>query len=465
MNNNKIIPAWCDELRERLDAMAAELTESLGGWQEREGTVTPEDMGYTGGKATEYIQSAIDRAAEKGGTVLLRGEYVTGSLVLKSNVRLKVEGKLIASTDLADFPEHKAKRFTVQDAHMGMNQALIFAEGCENICLCGGEIDGRGTQDNFPGDETVHGTPGRPFLIRMVDCKGVHIHDITLRDAACWMQNYFNCEQLLMENVTVRNQANYNNDGIDIDGCRGVIVRNCDVMSGDDALCFKGASEKNTERVLVEDCRLYSSCNAIKVGTDTQGSFSDVLIRRCHIGGVAEDVRGIKHPCSDSGISLEMLDGGTLENFRITDVDITRAWSPIFMRMEDRGRVKPGDPKPGIGTLRRVLIENVSGGDNGPRGSYMLGAPERSIEDVVISNVEISQLVSEKPVTTDADFDEMRGIYPDAHMIDDKGDAPAYALWARHVKGLYLKDYRVIPAGTEKRPEFALDNDVEVIIM
>ncbi|MBR6653369.1 MAG: right-handed parallel beta-helix repeat-containing protein [Oscillospiraceae bacterium] len=465
MKNNIILPAWCDELRKRLDAMAAELTETLGGWQEREGTVTPEDMGYTGGKATEYIQAAIDRTAEKGGTVLLRGEYVTGSLVLKSNVRLKVDGKLIASTDLADFPEHKAKRFTVQDAHMGMNQALIFAEGCENICICGGEIDGRGTQDNFPGDETVHGTPGRPFLIRMVDCTGVHIHDITLRDAACWMQNYFNCEQLLMESITVRNQANYNNDGIDIDGCRGVIVRNCDVMSGDDALCFKGASEKNTERVLVENCRLYSSCNAIKVGTDTQGSFRDVLIRHCHIGGVAEDVRGIKHPCSDSGISLEMLDGGILENFRITDVDITRAWSPIFMRMEDRGRVKPDDPKPGIGILRRVLIENVSGRDNGPRGSYMLGAPERSIEDVVISNVEISQLVSEKPITTDADFDEMRGIYPDAHMIDDKGDAPAYALWARHVKGLYLKDYRVIPAGTEKRSEFALDNDVEVTIM
>lgn len=465
MKNEKNLPLWCDELRERLDAMAAELTATLTGWQEREGVVTPEKMGYTRGKATEYIQAAIDRAAEKGGTVLLTGEYVTGSLVLRSNVRLKIEGKLIASTELADYPEHKARRFTVQDAHMGMDQALIFAEGCQNISLCGGEIDGRGTQDNFPGEETVHGTPGRPFLIRMVDCAGVHIHDITLRDAACWMQNYFNCERLLMENVTVRNQANYNNDGIDIDGCRDVIVRRCDVISGDDALCFKGASERNTERVLVEDCSLYSSCNAVKVGTDTQGSFRNVLIRRCHIGGVAEDARGIKHPCSDSGISLEMVDGGTLEDFRIADIEITRAWSPIFVRLEDRGRVKPDDPKPGVGTLRRVLIENVSGGDNGPRGSYMLGVPEKAIEDVVISRFEIEQLVSAKPLTADADFDEMRGVYPDAHMIDDKGDAPAYALWARHVKGLHLNNYKVIPAAVEKRPEFAMDNDVEVTIV
>ena len=465
MIGGKKLPLWCDELRQRMDTMAEKLTETIEERQKRGTTVTPEDMGYKGGKATEYIQAAIDRAAEKGGTVLLAEEYVTGSLVLKSGVCIKVEGKLLAGTDLADFPEHKAKRFTVQDAHMGMDQALIFAEGCRDICLCGsGEIDGRGTQENFPGDETVHGTPGRPFLIRMVDCKGVHIRDITLRDAACWMQNYFNCENLLIEDITVRNQANYNNDGLDIDGCRDVVVRRCDIISGDDALCFKGASEMPTCRVLVEDCSLFSSCNAIKVGTDTQGSFRDVLIRRCRIGGVERDERGIKHPCADSAISLEMVDGGTLEDFRLADINISRAWSPLFMRLEDRGRVKPNDPKPPVGTLRRVLIENVRGENNGPRGSYMLGIPEKCIEDVVISNFETTQRASSNPAD-ESDFDEMRGVYPDAHMIDHKGDAPAYALWARHVKGLYLKDYRVIPAGTEKRPEFAMDNDVEVTIM
>ncbi|MBO7739379.1 MAG: hypothetical protein J6S18_03320, partial [Oscillospiraceae bacterium] len=101
MRGCKKLPAWCDELRERLDAMAAELDDKLVGWQEGEYTVTPEDMGYTAGKATEYIQAAIDRASEKGGTVLLAGEYGPGSLVLKSGGRIKVEGNLLASTDLA----------------------------------------------------------------------------------------------------------------------------------------------------------------------------------------------------------------------------------------------------------------------------------------------------------------------------------------------------------------------------
>ena len=456
-------PVWYKELHQDLTAMAEALPVRVTGWQEHSFIVTPEEMGYAGGLATEAIQAAIDKAAAAGGgTVLLaKGDYVSGTLVMKSNVRLMIAqgSRLLASTDLKDFPEHICRRVTVQDTHMGMNQALIFAEGCENISLCGpGEIDGRGTQDNFPGGETQHGTPGRPFLIRLVDCKGVHVHDITLRDAACWMENYFNCDNVLLERLTVRNQANYNNDGIDIDGCRDVIIRGCDVRSGDDALCFKAASERPTERVLVENCRLYSSCNALKVGTDTQSDFRQVLVRSCQIGGVDEDARGIKHPCSDSGISLEMVDGGTLEDFFITDIDIRRAWSPIFMRLEDRGRVRDELPKPPVGTLRRIVIEHVTGCDNGPRGSYMTGVPEKCIEDVVLHDVHLGQLPSVKPVTIGADFDEMRGIYPDAHMIDDIGDAPAHALWARHVRGLRLIDYAVQPESADPRPAYLFED-------
>ena len=461
--NHPSVPQWHHALHQQLTAMADTLQQQVTGWHGPETVITPSQMGYTCGLATEAIQAAIDQAsALGGGTVLLaEGDYVTGTLVMKSNVRLMVAKgcRLLASTDLQDFPEHICRRVTVQDTHMGMNQALIFAEGCENISLCGpGEIDGRGTQDNFPGGETQHGTPGRPFLIRLVDCKGVHVHDLTLRDAACWMENYFNCDNVLLERITVRNQANYNNDGIDIDGCRDVIIRECDVRSGDDALCFKAASERPTERVLVENCRLYSSCNALKVGTDTQSDFRQVLVRSCQIGGVDEDARGIKHPCSDSGISLEMVDGGTLEDFLITGIDIQRAWSPIFMRLEDRGRVRPDLPKPPVGTLRRVVIEHVTGCDNGPRGSYMTGVTEKCIEDVILHDIHLTQHPSVKLVTTGADFDEMRGIYPDAHMIDDIGDAPAYALWARHIRGLQLLDYAVQPTAPDPRPAFLFED-------
>ena len=58
----------------------------------------------------------------------------------------------------------------------------------------------------------------------------------------------------------------------------------------------------------------------------------------------------------------------------------------------------------------------------------------------------------------DSDFSEMRGVYPDAHMIDKIGDAPAYGLWARHVRGLHLDHYEVYPTGNERRPFLAFSD-------
>ncbi|MFT4077067.1 MAG: glycosyl hydrolase family 28 protein [Asticcacaulis sp.] len=463
------LPGWVAPLCADLETMARRLTARLKPWSGPERIVTPEQFGYAGeGLATGFIQQAIDAAAQGGGTVRLsKGDYVSGTLDLRSQVRLEVAkgARLLGSLDLKDYPERVAKRRTVQDTNMGMNQSLIFAEGAENISISGeGIIDGRG--DNFHGEEGIHGTPGRPFVIRVIDCRRIHIHGITLKDSPCWMQNYLNCEDLLVEHMTVENQANFNNDGIDIDGCRNVIVRKSYISSGDDALCFKGAAQAPTENVLVEDCTFFSSCNAVKLGTDSQSPFRNVLVRRCTVGGVAEGMRHIKPLGADSGISWEVVDGGTAENIRATDIHIVRARSPLFMRLEDRGRVQPDQPKPPVGALRKIVFERITGEDNGARGSYFIGIPEKHIEDVVLKDVRIQVAASEGWLGED-EIPEMRGIYPDAHMLDevvskgDHHDAPAYGLWARHVSRLTVVDTVFTPVTPDKRPQFRLRTDTE----
>lgn len=467
---DKNLPGWANQLRANLEQMAAELEQSLTGWSGSERIVTPEQFGYQGtGKATEAIQAAVDRAAELGGgTVRLAcGDYVSGTIDLRSGIRFEVaEGaRLLGSLDLEDYPDRIAKRRTVMDTNMAMNQSLIFAEGCERISICGkGIIDGRGNRENFPGDETQGSTPGRPFLIRVIDCTDVHIKDITLRDSPCWMQNYLNCDRLLIEQITVENQANFNNDGIDIDGCRKVLVRGCYISSGDDAICFKGAAQRPCESVLVENCECYSSCNAVKIGTDTQGDFRNFLIRNCRIGGVSEDMRRVKVVGADSGVTWVMVDGGTAENLLVSGVEIVRARSPFYMRMDNRGRVKPEDPRPSVGTLRNIVFEHITGSENGPRGSYFLGIPEKSIENVVLYDVRLSQKSASLPVTKETDFGEMYGIYPDAHMLGDvqaADDAPAYGLWAKYIKNLTLTGYRVTPDGEDPRPEYVMETGIE----
>lgn len=458
---------WADTLRRELDAMAAQLTQTLKPWPVPARVVTPEQHGWTGGAnasagplATASIQRAIDTcAAAGGGTVrLARGDYVSGTIVLRSGVMLEVAkgARLLASTTLRDYPEHIARRPTVQDSNMGMNQSLIFAEGCERIGISGkGLIDGRGTKENFPGEETVGSTPGRPFIIRVIDCKQVVIKDIHLKDSPCWMQNYLNCDDLLIDGIHVENQVNHNNDGLDIDSCRRVIVRNSFINAQDDAMCFKGAGQRTAEHILIENCQFYSTCNALKFGTDSQGDFRNVLVRNVVLGGPAADMRAINRRKADGGISWEIVDGGTLERVLVHDARIVRAESPLFLRLGDRGRVRPEQKRPGPGVLRYIVYDRISGDDNGVRGSFFTGVPNADIEHVLLRDVDLTMTAATEPAAVATDVPEAPAEYPDPHMFSKV--MPAYGLWARHTKHLTLQRVRFRTTGKEARPEVLAD--------
>jgi polygalacturonase len=459
-------PAWASQLGSDLEAMAARLRAALKPWSGPDRVARPEAFGPISGQAvaTPSIQAAIDTLARQGGgtVVLTHGDYVSGTLDLRSHIRLKVErgARLLASLDLKDYPARIASRPTVMDSNMGMNQSLIFAEGCTNIALDGaGMIDGRGTKKNFPGLEAIGATPGRPFLIRLIDCRQVHVRDLFLKDSPCWMQNYLNCDDLLIENLRVENQSNFNNDGCDIDGCRRVIVRNCQINSEDDGLCFKGAAERPTQDVLVENCRIFSTTNAVKLGTDSQSVFRNVLLRKLQLGGPSADLPAINRRRAESGISWEIVDGGVAENIYARDIEIARADSPLFLRLGDRGRVRPEQVRPQPGTLRRIVYDRITGADNGSRGSYFIGLPEKHIADVALRDVSLQVSATDKPVPAQASVAEMRDSYPDAHMIPDA--VPAYGLWARHLDGLTLSRVRFTTPSKDGRPMILADLDTK----
>jgi len=389
-------PPWAIQLRTDLERMARDLTAQVRPWKGPSLVVNVESVGIS---ATQAIQAAIDSVAQRGGgTVrLVGGDYISGTLDLRSNIRLEITrfARLLGSVDLQEYPQRVAKRPTVMDSNMGMNQSLIFAEGCKNISLSGeGVIHGRGDQQNFPGAESSGGIPGRPFLIRVIDCEGVHVKGLRLRDSPSWMQNYLNCEDVLIEDLDVENQANFNNDGLDIDGCRRVIVRNCVINSEDDALCFKGASQRPMEQVLVENCKLYSSCTALKFGTDSQGDFRNVFVRNIEVGGPAREMRSLNRRRADSGISWEAVDGNT--------------------------------------------------------GSYFMGLEDKPIEDVVIRDSRLRVGATHETVPAEEAVPEYRADYPDAHMIGKV--APAYGLWARHVNNLTLEKVAFTPDSPDARP-------------
>jgi hypothetical protein len=88
-----------------------------------------------------------------------------------------------------------------------------------------------------------------------------------------------------------------------------------------------------------------------------------------------------------------------------------------------------------------------------------MGLPDRHIEDVALSDVNLLVGATDRPAPKQEGIAEMRDLYPDAHMIADA--VPAYGLWARHIDGLTLLRVRFATRGPDARPMIVADLDAQ----
>ena len=229
--------------------------------------------------STKALQEAIDDCSKAGGgrVVVPTGQYKIGSIVLKSDVHLYLEqgATLYGSTDLKDYLPMKSDYVSLRTQTSTIQ--LIYADKVNNVVIDGfGTIDGRGRafKKLTWNDEGIT----RPHLIRFIQSEDITVKDITLKNSGCWMQHYLACDRVRIDGIKVFNRNNYNNDALDIDGCHEVIVRGIMTDSDDDGITLKSTSPRFCENIRISDCVISSHCNAVKLGTETNGGFRNINI-------------------------------------------------------------------------------------------------------------------------------------------------------------------------------------------
>lgn len=429
---------------------------------------------------TAAIQKAIDACAlSGGGTVLFpAGKYLSGMIYLKSHVILNLSSSavLLGSTRLEDYPLTQCEFSSYTDSYCG--RALIWGEGLEDVGITGaGTVDGQGAafKDNRPTEEVAAEIargwtdPGRyrprgvyinrPYIIRLISCSGVRIEGITLRNSPMWMQHYLNCEFVRVHGITVYNHCSSNNDMIDIDCCRDVIVSDCFGDSDDDALTLKSNAGSPTENVTITNCVLSSHCNAIKMGTESSGGFKNITISNCVVRPSRDKDAMAGRDEGLAGIALEIVDGGTMDGIAITNTAISGQTTPVFIRLGNRARPYRKDlPKPDIGVLRNVVISNLVAKNAGTMSCSITGLPGYPVENVTLSNIQIETSGGD-PGTIPAEIPEQPEKYPESAMF---GPLPAYGFYCRHVQGLSFRDVRLASAKPDPRPAFVFDDVVQL---
>ncbi|PRY10912.1 polygalacturonase [Pontibacter ummariensis] len=338
-------------------------------------SVSITDFGAVGDgltKNTEAFERAIADVAAKGGgkVVIPRGMWLTGPIVLKSNINLYAEdgAMVIFSKDFDDYPL-VATSFEGLDTYRC--QSPISGRGLENVAITGkGTFDGSGdawrpvkkskltdsqwkklvksggvlSDDGkvwYPSESSKRGdTAGnfnvpdydrkeqfetvkdfmRPVMVSLVECNKVLLDGPTFQNSPAWNLHPLMSENVILRNLNVRNPwYSQNGDGLDLESCKNALIYDNTFDVGDDAICIKSGKNEDgrrrgmpTENVIIKNNTVYHGHGGFVVGSEMSGGVKNVHVSDCTFMG------------TDIGLRFKSTRGrgGVVENIYISNIDM-----------------------------------------------------------------------------------------------------------------------------------------------
>lgn len=411
---------------------------------------------------TLAINKAIETCSKKGGGVVLipKGTWLTGPIVLKSNVNLHIK-----QAALLLFTTDKSQYDLVEGYYEGKkaarNQSPISGTNLENVAITGGGIiDGNGDawravnkrqltppqwkekvasggflradgESWYPSEQflkaSVEGksmllTEGktladfkdmkdflRPNLLVLTSCKKVLIEGVTFQNSPAWCIHPLMCQDLTLRKVAIRNpEYAQNGDGMDIESCKNFLIEGCTLDVGDDAICIKSGKDEEgrkrgmpTENGIVRNNTVYNGHGGFVVGSEMSGGARNIFVSDCSFIG------------TDKGLRFKSVRGrgGVVENIFAKNINMSNiAGEAIFFDMfyfvkfatdgvrDVRPVVNEGTP-----IFRNMKFENIVC-IGATKGIFIRGLTEMPIENIQIVNAVLQaekgvELIDAKGIT------------------------------------------------------------------
>lgn len=254
---------------------------------------------------TEKLQNLIDEASLQKGTLIIeKGTYLVSSLFLKSNMNLILEegAILLATTEEEKYPILPTR---VAGIEMDWYVAVLNCINCSNVTISGkGIICGNGPYwwEKYWGKDMLGGMRKEYDKNDLrwacdYDCKRVrnllisnsnhiHIQDITSFQSGFWNVHILYSNDVIIDKVHILSKElnSPSTDGIDIDSCHNVEVKNCILECNDDSICIKSGRDydglrvnKPSYNIHIHDCVIKSGFG-ITIGSEVSGGIYDISI-------------------------------------------------------------------------------------------------------------------------------------------------------------------------------------------
>ena len=379
------------------------------------------------GDISEAVRKAISACHDAGGgrVIIPKGNWKTGKIHFQSNVNLHLEkdAKLTFSGDPKDYLP------AVQSSWEGFEcfnySPLVYAFNCENVALTGeGTLEAdMETWNKWMSRPPAHlealkklynytstGAPVeqrqmaegenhlRPQFIQFNRCKDVLIEGVKIRNSPFWTIHLFLSESVVVRDIDIRAHG-HNNDGIDPEMTRNLLVENCRFDQGDDAIAIKSGSNQDgwrlktpTENVVIRNCTVIEGHQLVAIGSELSGGVRNVYVHDCKFAP------GYK-PFNLLFIKTNIRRGGFVENIHMENIEVTATRESVLGIETDvlyQWRTLVPTYEERVTKISGIHVRNVKLEETGGAPFRILGDKRQPVTDVSLDNITIGKAYGKK---------------------------------------------------------------------
>lgn len=391
------------------------------------------------------IQTAIDKCPEGGVVYIPEGTFVSGSIHLKSNMTLKIDGELKGSPDAKDYdfgflmyPYYTDKRYF----------GLINSDGAKNIRICGrGIVNGNGwkyydastgweidtpqfyaesgdpnfekstysedlklpifihgsrgsiedegilawscfTESGLENSGEAYATRSTTLILRHTD--GIFIEGLTFTNPANHMINIIDSKNVSVTGITELTYDVNNGDGLGFICTENGFVWNNFIDTGDDSIVFSagvGASAAESGESGAGNFRIFGNYihhghGGVAFGSHTALGIHDVIV---------EDII-FSHTDAPFRFKSAPANGGEVYNITFRNSAIAESQQTITMstNYSDKGTVSKYGAADKIAVFHHIKVENITAFGFSRNGIAITAKDGDNHNNISISDVSIS---------------------------------------------------------------------------
>lgn len=241
-------------------------------------------------------------------------------------------------------------------------------------------------------------------MVNLVSCKNVWLNGVIFQNSPSWNIHPLMCENVLIEDVQVRNPAfAQNGDGLDLESCKNALVVNSTFDVGDDGICIKSGKDADgrkrgipCENVLINGCTVFKGHGGFVVGSEMSGGVKNIYVSDCQFlgtdvglrfkstrgrGGVVENIYINNISMFDiqtDAITFDLYYGGKSAVEALADGDEAK--------QQNVKKIKVDETTP---CFRDININHVIC-RTARRAAYFNGLPEMPVKNITITDLEVN---------------------------------------------------------------------------